>query len=160
MIAGRVRPTTAGAELEEILFIARQRDRKTGELTKIAVRISCDATGGAELTVGEPPVEPLGDYRLKVLRPSSRPCALPVTVHGGPFVNRCPKWPNAGHVAPAVGRVDRGYRRGPGRPGCFALLWLPVRSAHIHSTCPRRQREVSRTRESAMSGSTSAPAFR
>ncbi|WP_319462572.1 biotin carboxylase N-terminal domain-containing protein [Micromonospora sp. RTP1Z1] len=91
MIAGRVRPTTAGAGLEEILFIARQRDRETGELTKIAVRISFDATGGAELTVGEPPVEPvepLDDYRLKVLRASSRNTVYPYELTGllGDFV--------------------------------------------------------------------------
>ncbi|MEV0807783.1 carboxyl transferase domain-containing protein [Micromonospora sp. NPDC050200] len=91
MIAGRVRPTTAGAGLEEILFIARQRDRRTGELTKIAVRISFDATGGAELTVGEPPVEPvepLDDYRLKVLRASSRNTVYPYELTGllGDFV--------------------------------------------------------------------------
>ncbi|RKR92935.1 acetyl/propionyl-CoA carboxylase alpha subunit [Micromonospora pisi] len=80
IIAGRVRPTTAGAGLEEILFIARQRDRTTGELTKIGVRIFFDATGGAELTVGAPPVEPiepLDDYRLKVLRASSRNTVYP-----------------------------------------------------------------------------------
>ncbi|MDP9842793.1 acetyl/propionyl-CoA carboxylase alpha subunit/acetyl-CoA carboxylase carboxyltransferase component [Streptosporangium lutulentum] len=91
MIAGRVRPTTAGAGLEEILFIARQRDRKTGELTKIAVRISFDATGGAELTVGEPsnePVEPFDDYRQKVLRASSRNTVYPYELTGllGDFV--------------------------------------------------------------------------
>ncbi|MEN3615562.1 carboxyl transferase domain-containing protein [Plantactinospora sp. ZYX-F-223] len=91
MIAGRVRPTTAGAGLEEILFIARQRDRRTGELTKIAVRISFDVTGGAELTVGEPPiepVEPLDDYRLKVLRASSRNTVYPYELTGllGDFV--------------------------------------------------------------------------
>ncbi|MCY9556081.1 hypothetical protein M5W98_31325, partial [Paenibacillus apiarius] len=40
LIAGRVRPTTVGAELEEILFIARQRARRTGELTKVGVRIT------------------------------------------------------------------------------------------------------------------------
>ncbi|MBC6470422.1 ATP-binding protein [Actinomadura alba] len=91
MIAGRVLPTTAGAGLEEILFIARQRDRKTGELTKIAVRISFDATGGTELTVGEPsdePVEPLDDYRQKVLRASSRSTVYPYELTGllGDFV--------------------------------------------------------------------------
>ncbi|MFI7281454.1 carboxyl transferase domain-containing protein [Micromonospora chersina] len=91
MIAGRVRPTTAGAGLEEILFIARQRDRRTGELTKIAVRISFTATGGAELSVGEPPVEPvepLDDYRLKVLRASSRNTVYPYELTGllGDFV--------------------------------------------------------------------------
>ncbi|WP_432905329.1 carboxyl transferase domain-containing protein [Micromonospora matsumotoense] len=91
MIAGRVRPTTVGAGLEEILFIARQRDRRTGELTKVAVRISFDATGGAELTMGEPPVdpvEPLDDYRLKVLRASSRNTVYPYELTGllGQFV--------------------------------------------------------------------------
>ncbi|MBA8824726.1 acetyl/propionyl-CoA carboxylase alpha subunit/acetyl-CoA carboxylase carboxyltransferase component [Saccharopolyspora lacisalsi] len=79
-IVERVLPTTAGAGLEEILFIARQRDRNTGELTKIAVRISFDATGGTELTVGDPPVEPIepvDDYRQKVLRASSRNTVYP-----------------------------------------------------------------------------------
>ncbi|MEH1100495.1 ATP-binding protein [Micromonospora sp. CPCC 205561] len=80
MIAARVLPTTAGAGLEEILFIARQRHPRTGELTKIAVRISFDLTGGTTLTVGEPsdePVEPLDDYRQKVLRASSRNTVYP-----------------------------------------------------------------------------------
>ncbi|SCL71224.1 Acetyl/propionyl-CoA carboxylase, alpha subunit [Micromonospora citrea] len=91
MIAGRVLPTTAGAGLEEILFIARERDPETGELTRIAVRISFDATGGAELTVGEPsdePVEPLDDYRQKVLRASSRNTVYPYELTGllGDFV--------------------------------------------------------------------------
>ncbi|MET8118336.1 carboxyl transferase domain-containing protein [Micromonospora sp. NPDC005291] len=91
MIAGRVRPTTVGAGLEEILFIARQRDRRTGELTKIAVRISFDASGGADLAVGEPPVEPvepLDEYRLKVLRASSRNTVYPYELTGrlGDFV--------------------------------------------------------------------------
>ncbi|WP_431975472.1 carboxyl transferase domain-containing protein [Micromonospora haikouensis] len=90
-IAGRVLPTTAGAGLEEILFIARQRDRDTGELTKIAVRVSFDATGAAELTVGEPsdePVEPLDDYRQKVLRAASRNTVYPYELTGllGEFV--------------------------------------------------------------------------
>ncbi|MFI0793153.1 carboxyl transferase domain-containing protein [Micromonospora rubida] len=90
-IAGRVLPTTAGAGLEEILFIARQRDRTTGELTKIAVRVSFDATGGSELIIGEPsdePVEPLDDYRLKVLRASSRNTVYPYELTGllGDFV--------------------------------------------------------------------------
>ncbi|MFJ2032248.1 carboxyl transferase domain-containing protein [Streptosporangium sp. NPDC087985] len=91
MIAERVLPTTAGAGLEEVLFIARQRDWKTGELTKIAVRISLDATGGTELTVGKPsvePVEPLDDYRQKVLRASSRNTVYPYELTGllGDFV--------------------------------------------------------------------------
>ncbi|MER7469659.1 carboxyl transferase domain-containing protein [Micromonospora sp. NPDC000018] len=91
MIAGRVLPTTAGAGLEEILFIARQRHRTTGELTKIAVRVSFDATGGTKLTVGQPsdePVEPLDGYRQKVLRASSRNTVYPYELTGllGDFV--------------------------------------------------------------------------
>jgi acetyl/propionyl-CoA carboxylase alpha subunit/acetyl-CoA carboxylase carboxyltransferase component len=91
MIAGRVLPTTAGAGLEEILFIARQRNRETGELSKIAVRISFDATGGTTLSVDEPPVdvvEPMDDYRLKVLRASSRNTVYPYELTGllGDFV--------------------------------------------------------------------------
>jgi acetyl/propionyl-CoA carboxylase alpha subunit/acetyl-CoA carboxylase carboxyltransferase component len=90
-IAGRVLPTTAGAGLEEILFIARQRDPRTGELAKIAVRIAFDATGGTALTIGEPsdePVEPLDDYRQKVLRASSRNTVYPYELTGllGDFV--------------------------------------------------------------------------
>ncbi|GAB2919945.1 biotin carboxylase N-terminal domain-containing protein [Micromonospora polyrhachis] len=91
MIAGRVRPTTAGAGLEEILFIARQRGPTTGELTKTAIRISFDATGGAELTIGEPsdePVQPLDGYRQKVLSASSRNAVYPYELTGllGDFV--------------------------------------------------------------------------
>ncbi|PPK65682.1 carboxyl transferase domain-containing protein [Actinokineospora auranticolor] len=80
MIAKRVLPTTAGAGLEEILFIARRRDDATGELAKTAVRIRFDATGGTELTVGEAslePVRPLDDYRQKVLRAAARNSVYP-----------------------------------------------------------------------------------
>ncbi|WP_116245433.1 carboxyl transferase domain-containing protein [Nocardiopsis sp. FIRDI 009] len=91
MIAERVRPTTEGAGLEEILFIARQRDPETGELAKVAIRISFDATGGTELTIGDPsdePVEPIDDYRQKVLRASSRNTVYPYELTGllGEFV--------------------------------------------------------------------------
>ncbi|MEV7228131.1 carboxyl transferase domain-containing protein [Polymorphospora sp. NPDC051019] len=91
MIAGRVLPTTAGAGLEEIEFIARQRDPQTGELVPIAMRISFHATGGISLTVGEPsdePVEPLDGYRQKVLRASSRNAVYPYELTGllGDFV--------------------------------------------------------------------------
>ncbi|WP_046468328.1 ATP-binding protein [Allosalinactinospora lopnorensis] len=91
MLAKRVMPTTSGAGLEEVLFIGRQRDRTTGELTKVAVRFSVDATGGTELTVGEPsdePVEPVDDYRQKVLRASSRNTVYPYELTGllGDFV--------------------------------------------------------------------------
>ncbi len=91
MLAGRVLPATAGAGLEEILFIGRQRDRRTGELVKTAVRVSFGVTGGAELTIGEPsdePLEPLDDYRQKVLRASSRNTVYPYELTGllGDFV--------------------------------------------------------------------------
>jgi acetyl/propionyl-CoA carboxylase alpha subunit/acetyl-CoA carboxylase carboxyltransferase component len=91
MIAKRVLPTTAGAGLEEVLFIGRQRDPKTRELAKVAMRISFDATGGTQLTFGEPsddPVEPLDDYRQKVLRASSRNTVYPYELTGllGEFV--------------------------------------------------------------------------
>ena len=76
----RMLPTTAGAGLEEILFIARQRHPRTGEPFKVAVRITFDATGAARLTVGEPsdePVEPVDDYRQKVLRAAARNTVYP-----------------------------------------------------------------------------------
>lgn len=79
-ITNRVLPTTTDAGLEEILILARQRDHTTGELTKTSVRITFDATGGTELTVGEPPtepIEPLDNYRQKVLRASNRNTVYP-----------------------------------------------------------------------------------
>ncbi len=85
MIAARVLPTTAGAGLEEILFIARQRDPRTGELAKVAVRIAFDVTGGSQLTIGEPSaelVEPLDGYRQKVLRANSRNTVYPYELTG------------------------------------------------------------------------------
>lgn len=70
----RILPTTAGAGLEEVQFLARQRTA-TGELTEVAVRITLDPGNGARVHVGEPstePVEPLNDYRQKVLRAARR----------------------------------------------------------------------------------------
>ncbi|NNH75701.1 ATP-grasp domain-containing protein [Nocardia uniformis] len=84
-IAGHVRPAAAGAGLEEILLIARQRDADADELAKIAVRISFDATGGTEVTTVErtdEPVEPLDEYRQKVLRASSRNTVYPYELTG------------------------------------------------------------------------------
>ncbi|MFD1048769.1 alpha/beta hydrolase family esterase, partial [Kibdelosporangium lantanae] len=55
-------------------------ENDTGELTKVAMRIRFDATGGTELTIGEPsdePVEPLDGYRQKVLNASSRNTVYP-----------------------------------------------------------------------------------
>ncbi|MEV0296198.1 carboxyl transferase domain-containing protein [Nocardia sp. NPDC050710] len=79
-IVDRVAPTTAGAGLEEILLIARHRNPKTGELVKVAVRVSFDGTGGTEVIIGDrtdDAVEPLDEYRQKVLRASSRNTVYP-----------------------------------------------------------------------------------
>ena len=82
MLAKRILPTTAGAGLEEIEFILRQR-RESGELTRIALRISFDTTGTPALTIGEPsdaPIPPLDGYRQKVLRASSRNTVYPYEI--------------------------------------------------------------------------------
>ena len=84
-IVGRVLPTMAGAGLGEVLIIARQRDGQTGKLAKIALRGAFDAVGGTTLTVGEPPdepVEPLDDYRQKVLRAARRGYVYPYELTG------------------------------------------------------------------------------
>ncbi|ROO85069.1 acetyl/propionyl-CoA carboxylase alpha subunit [Actinocorallia herbida] len=85
MLAERILPRTSGAGLEEILFIARERDQETGVLEKVAMRIAFDATGNAELTIGEPPteaIEPVDGYRLKVLRAGSRNTVYPYELTG------------------------------------------------------------------------------
>ncbi|WP_454162757.1 ATP-binding protein [Gordonia iterans] len=72
--------STDGAGLEEILLIARHRDERTGELTKVAVRVSFDAAGETRITVGEPddaPIEPVDEYRQKVLRAARRNTVYP-----------------------------------------------------------------------------------
>jgi acetyl/propionyl-CoA carboxylase alpha subunit/acetyl-CoA carboxylase carboxyltransferase component len=80
MLASRVLPTTAGAGLEEILFIGRYQDPVSGQLIKADVRISFNAAGGIDVTLGEPsdePIEPLDSYRQKVLRARSRNTVYP-----------------------------------------------------------------------------------
>ena len=79
-LASRVLPTTAGAGLEQILFIGRYQDPVTGQLIKADVRISFNAAGGIEVALGEPsdePIEPLDSYRQKVLRARSRNTVYP-----------------------------------------------------------------------------------
>jgi acetyl/propionyl-CoA carboxylase alpha subunit/acetyl-CoA carboxylase carboxyltransferase component len=80
----RILPTTAGAGLEEVQFLARQRGA-TGELTEVAVRITLDPGHGARLHVGAPsnePVQPLDDYRQKVLRAARRGNVYPYELTG------------------------------------------------------------------------------
>jgi acetyl/propionyl-CoA carboxylase alpha subunit/acetyl-CoA carboxylase carboxyltransferase component len=84
-IAARVLPTTAGAGLEEILFITRMRDQQTGALTKVAVRGTFAVTDGRHLTIGPPStelIEPLDGYRQKVLRASLRNTVYPYELIG------------------------------------------------------------------------------
>ncbi|MEU8820873.1 biotin carboxylase N-terminal domain-containing protein [Actinoplanes sp. NPDC048796] len=85
----RILPTTVGAGLEEVEFLARQRT-SSGELTEVSVRITLEA-GGAKLQVGEPTtdvVQPLDDYRQKVLRAARRGNTYPYELTGmlGDFV--------------------------------------------------------------------------
>jgi len=80
----RVLPTTAGAGLEEVQFLAR---RRTGEdeLTEVAVRIILDPGNGARVEVGDPstePVRPLDVYRQKVLRAARRGNIYPYELTG------------------------------------------------------------------------------
>ncbi|MGW5051891.1 ATP-binding protein [Actinokineospora sp. NPDC004072] len=80
----RILPTTAGAGLEEVQFLARQRT-ETGELTEVAARITLEPGGEFRLDVGEPttdPVEPLDDYRQKVLRAAQRGTTYPYELTG------------------------------------------------------------------------------
>ena len=80
LIAQRVLPTTAGAGLEEVLFLARRRNPETGELSDLAVTIRDDVGSGVYLSVGQPsaePVRPLDDYRQKVLRAARRGTVYP-----------------------------------------------------------------------------------
>ncbi len=94
MLVRRILPTTAGAGLEEVQFLVRQR-AATGEPAELAVRISLAAGHGARVDVGEPstePVQPLDDYRQKVLRAARRGTVYPYELTaalagpGGKFV--------------------------------------------------------------------------
>ena len=80
LVVQRVLPTTTGAGLEETLFLGRQRDPETGELSDLAVTIRNDVGVGIRLSVGQPsaePVQPLDDYRQKVLRAARRDTVYP-----------------------------------------------------------------------------------
>nr|WP_155999435.1 carboxyl transferase domain-containing protein [Streptomonospora sp. PA3] len=142
-IAERVLPTTVGAGLEEILVIARQRHPSTGELRKISVRVRFDATGGSELTVGEPPTEPvrpLDDYRQKVLRAGRRNTVYPYELTGllGRFVEHdldehhalVPVDRPKGHNSAAIvaGTVTTPTRRHPQGVTRVVLLGDPTKS--------------------------------
>jgi acetyl-CoA carboxylase carboxyltransferase component len=90
-VTKRVLPTTAGAGLEEVLFLGRRRDSATGDLVDFAVRIGYDVGSGMRLSVVAPPsdpIEPLDDYRQEVLRAHSRGTHYPYELTdmlAGPF---------------------------------------------------------------------------
>ncbi|MEU8639584.1 biotin carboxylase N-terminal domain-containing protein [Amycolatopsis sp. NPDC048633] len=80
----RILPTSVGAGLEEVQFLARRRT-EAGKLTELAVRITFDPGHGARLHVGPAstePVQPLDDYRLKVLRAARRGTVYPYELTG------------------------------------------------------------------------------
>jgi acetyl/propionyl-CoA carboxylase alpha subunit/acetyl-CoA carboxylase carboxyltransferase component len=80
----RILPTTAGAGLEEMEFLVSRRG-DAGDLTEVAVRIVPQLGRGVRLLVGEPsvePVQPLDDYRQKVLRAARRGTVYPYEVVG------------------------------------------------------------------------------
>ncbi|MET7419437.1 biotin carboxylase N-terminal domain-containing protein [Dactylosporangium sp. NPDC005555] len=80
----RILPTTAGAGLEEVQFIARQRN-SAGDLSEVAVRITLDHGRGVQLSVDKPstePLQPLDDYRQKVLRAARRGNIYPYELTG------------------------------------------------------------------------------
>jgi acetyl/propionyl-CoA carboxylase alpha subunit/acetyl-CoA carboxylase carboxyltransferase component len=122
-VAQRVLPTTAGAGLEEVQFLGRQRDRATGELTEVAVRIGYDVGSGVQVSFTEPsdePLQPLDDYRQKVLRARRRDTVYPYELTGmlagssGSFVEHdlddTANAPSAGKSTSGVGTlvpVDR-----------------------------------------------------
>ncbi|GAA3523592.1 biotin carboxylase N-terminal domain-containing protein [Amycolatopsis ultiminotia] len=94
LLAERVLPTTASAGLEEIQFLARRRDPETGELSDVSVTVRNEVGAGVRLAVGTPdlePVQPLDDYRQKVLRAARRDTVYPyeltdLLAGGGSFV--------------------------------------------------------------------------
>ncbi|GHF95533.1 MULTISPECIES: ATP-binding protein [Amycolatopsis] len=80
----RILPTSVGAGLEEVQFLARRRT-DAGKLTELAVRITLDPGQGARLHVEPPstePVKPHDDYRLKVLRAARRGTVYPYELTG------------------------------------------------------------------------------
>ncbi len=80
----RILPTTVGAGLEEVVFLARQRTT-AGDLAEMEFRISLDPAHRARVHVGPPssePLRPLDDYRQKVLRAAQRGTVYPYELTG------------------------------------------------------------------------------
>jgi acetyl/propionyl-CoA carboxylase alpha subunit/acetyl-CoA carboxylase carboxyltransferase component len=80
----RIRPSTSGSGLEEVQFVARMRT-PSGELADVAVWTSLDASHNVRLHMGPPPtgpIQPLDDYRQKVLRAARRGNVYPYELTG------------------------------------------------------------------------------
>ncbi|GIH10409.1 fused acetyl/propionyl-CoA carboxylase subuit alpha/methylmalonyl-CoA decarboxylase subunit alpha [Rhizocola hellebori] len=83
IVIQRMVPRTAGAGLESVLVLGRQRDAETGEVADIAVEVSFDS--GTRLSVTTPTtalIEPIDDYRQKVLSARRRGTTYPYELTG------------------------------------------------------------------------------
>ncbi len=79
----RMVPRTAGAGLESVLVLGRQRNAATGEIADVAVEVSFDA--GTRIALASPttdPIEPIDDYRQKVLSARRRGTTYPYELTG------------------------------------------------------------------------------
>ncbi len=79
----RVLPRTAGAGLEQVLVLGRQRNAATGLVEDVAVEVSFDA--GMRMSLTAPttePIEPIDDYRQKVLSARRRGTTYPYELTG------------------------------------------------------------------------------
>jgi acetyl/propionyl-CoA carboxylase alpha subunit/acetyl-CoA carboxylase carboxyltransferase component len=84
-IAQRVAPSTAGAGIQEVLFIGRQRNPETGEPVNAALRVYGKPGVGLAVEVIEPPtkpITPLDDYAQRVLRARRRGTTYPYELTG------------------------------------------------------------------------------
>ncbi|WBB63116.1 ATP-grasp domain-containing protein [Streptomyces sp. WMMC500] len=79
VVARRLLPTTRGLGVEEVLFLGCRRGRRGG-LVPTAVHVTYDVAAGVRLSVTDPPtdlIQPLDDYRQKVLRVRRRGTVYP-----------------------------------------------------------------------------------
>ncbi|ACV78548.1 ATP-binding protein [Nakamurella multipartita] len=75
-------PLTLGTGLSEITVLARLR-QQDGSLKDVALRFAFQAGAGVQVTVSDPPTEPLAvldDYALKVQRSAARGAAYPYEI--------------------------------------------------------------------------------
>jgi acetyl/propionyl-CoA carboxylase alpha subunit/acetyl-CoA carboxylase carboxyltransferase component len=76
-------PRTVGAGLEEIMMLARLKDKGSEELKEVALLFSYRPGAGVEVTVTEPPTEPLApldEYTQNVQRSRARGAIYPYEI--------------------------------------------------------------------------------